>query len=242
MQRPLLLLLELEQMAVLDQLQLEEALLRADQRNICLINWGAAPAVVLGSSGQVADWVEPLAWERLPLPLIRRFSAGGTVVVDSSTLFITFIANGDQLQVEPFPKAIMEWTLPFYQPLFRTGSFCLRDNDYALGDRKCGGNAQYISRKRWLHHTSFLWDWSASHMELLKMPPRMPHWRQQRSHDQFLCRLIDWGVASPQAFFTGFKEQLSSHFSVEPLSLEEASSILSRPHRRTSCVLSSFPR
>ena len=36
---------------ILEQLQLEEALFRADQRNWCLLNSGSPPAIVMGISG-----------------------------------------------------------------------------------------------------------------------------------------------------------------------------------------------
>lgn len=31
--------------------------------------------------------------------------------------------------------------------------FSLRENDYVLGERKMGGNAQSITGKSWIHHT-----------------------------------------------------------------------------------------
>lgn len=51
--RPVLHLLRLQGFPVLRQLQLEEALLRADLRNWCLLNDGAGdqPTIVLGISG-----------------------------------------------------------------------------------------------------------------------------------------------------------------------------------------------
>lgn len=50
--RPAIQLLRLWQFPILRQLQLEEALLRVDDRNWCIINDGAAtPAIVMGISG-----------------------------------------------------------------------------------------------------------------------------------------------------------------------------------------------
>ncbi|KAL3784962.1 hypothetical protein ACHAW5_010414 [Stephanodiscus triporus] len=37
-------------------------------------------------------------------------------------------------------------------------TFCLRKNNYILGDHKVDGNAQSIDSGGFLHHTSFLWD------------------------------------------------------------------------------------
>jgi hypothetical protein len=47
--------------------------------------------------------------------------------------------------------------------------FSLRENDYVLDNRKIGGNAQTIVRNRWVHHTSFLWDFNAQRMQYLKV-------------------------------------------------------------------------
>lgn len=44
--------------------------------------------------------------------------------------------------------------------------------------RKFGGNAQAITRQRWLHHTSFLWDFKPENMQLLKAPVRAPDYRE----------------------------------------------------------------
>lgn len=69
--------------------------------------------------------------------------------------------------------------------------FALRENDYVVGDHKCGGNAQGISRDRFVHHTSFLWDFSDANMALLRMPAKVPDYRSQRAHTDFLCKLKD---------------------------------------------------
>jgi hypothetical protein len=47
--------------------------------------------------------------------------------------------------------------------------FALRENDYVLGAHKIGGNAQSISKNRWVHHTSFLWDFESTRMEYLQV-------------------------------------------------------------------------
>lgn len=50
--------------------------------------------------------------------------------------------------------------------------------DYCFGERKFGGNAQAITRGRWLHHTTFLWDFDDCNMGLLKHPERAPAYRE----------------------------------------------------------------
>ena len=50
--------------------------------------------------------------------------------------------------------------------------------DYCFGHLKFGGNAQAITKQRFLHHTSLLWDYEDANMLLLKHPDRVPEYRQ----------------------------------------------------------------
>lgn len=47
-----------------------------------------------------------------------------------------------------------------------------------LGPRKFGGNAQAITGRRWLHHTSLLWDYEPDRMALLAQPAKQPQYRE----------------------------------------------------------------
>ena len=101
-------------MPILEQLQLEEALLRNDDRNWVIINEGSPKAIVLGISGKTELFVDRQRWAEKPVPLIRRFSGGGTVFVDENTHFVTFIGNTHDLQVPCHPQAVLEWTQTLY--------------------------------------------------------------------------------------------------------------------------------
>ncbi len=193
---------------IFDQLCLEEALLRTDQRNWCVINQGSPPAIVMGISGKADQLVHAEA----PLPLIRRFSGGGTVVVDQGTLFFTLICNHTALVVEPYPEPILHWMAALYAPLFQAG-FALSENDFTLFGKKFAGHAQYLAKERWLHHTSLLHDYRTENMAYLLMPEKQPKYRQNRAHDDFVCRLKDF-MPDPAALFDGLLEQLASHFTV----------------------------
>lgn len=74
------------------------------------------------------------------------------------------------------------FTLPsssFTIKRFNVSSFLYLDffSDYVFGDRKFGGNAQSIIRNRWIHHTSFLWDYNVRNMAYLKLPSKVPQYR-----------------------------------------------------------------
>jgi hypothetical protein len=113
------------------------------------------------------------------IPVIRRFSGGGTVIVDTDTVFVTLICRRDAVTLpDLYPRPIMEWTEHLYLPAFQTvPKFHLLEHDYVLGDKKFGGNAQSIIKDRFLHHTSFLWDYQDFRMAYLKLPERAPTYR-----------------------------------------------------------------
>lgn len=225
-------LLRLTHYPIFQQLQLEEALLRADERNWCLLNSGTPDAIVMGISGQPEQWLNQPLLEKKPVPLIRRFSGGGTVYVDAHTCFVTWICESDALQVPCCPNSVMGWTAKFYSSLF-PHNFRTHENDYILGDRKFGGNAQYLRKNRWLHHSSLLWDYDPQKMEYLAMPPRMPSYRAARLHSDFLCALKSrW--PSQQQLCDDIDTHLRSHFQIIEVTLEEALKVLERPHRKAT--------
>lgn len=224
-------LLQLQGMPIFEQLQIEEALLRADEGNWCIVNTQAPPAIVMGISGKPEKLLHVERVKADNIPVIKRFSGGGTVYIDPQTLFITFICNAKDVGVAPFPHTILEWSERLYRPLFP--GFSLRENDYVFGERKFGGNAQYIRKDRWLHHTSFLWDFDIEKMHYLKLPEKRPKYRQDRSHDAFLCRLKDHlKEARLEDLLQALMRNLPHSKVVVPQDL------LARPHRKSLTLLS----
>lgn len=180
---------QLNNVSIFQQLQWEEALLRADQRNWCLINRGSPQAIVMGISGSADQMIDKKALKQKSIPIIKRFSGGGTVLIDPNTIFVTWICNTADVSVACCPTQIHIWAENFYKHAWPFVPLKFKENDYVIGDRKCGGNAQYLCKNRWLHHTSFLWDYDSEKMNTLLMPKKMPSYRNERNHSQFLCRL-----------------------------------------------------
>lgn len=218
---PLMNLIRLKGAPILKQLHLEEQLLRTSSENWCIINDGTEdPTIVMGVSGKPAELLEVESVLRDRIPVIRRFTGGGTVIVDSGTIFVTFICNRDAVpSLQPYPRPIMSWSSLLYNDVFRgIGDFNLRENDYVFGERKFGGNAQSITKNRWIHHTSFLWDYEVRNMAYLKHPKRVPEYRLARGHLEFICRMKDYLPRS--VFIDGTIRAAGSHFSVKPIELE----------------------
>lgn len=182
-------ILTFQNLPIFDQLCLEESLLRANSDNWVLINIGSPKAIVMGISTKPEDVIDLSKTTKDNIPIIQRFSGGGTVIVDENTLFVTFIFQKNTHTFELYPKTILEWTAAFLKKSLPLPHFALQESDFTLYDKKIGGNAQYIKKDRWLHHTSFLWDFSPHNMNYLLHPKKEPSYRQGRSHLDFITKL-----------------------------------------------------
>lgn len=222
--------------SILEQLRIEEALLRTDTRNWCIVNDGTDDAIVLGISGKVEKLICALQIQKRPIPLIRRFSGGGTVVVDRDTLFVTFIFNKAAVPMDCcYPYRIMKWSEELYRPVIQHTSFGLKENDYVIGSRKFGGNAQYLRKERWLHHSTLLWDYDEQKMNYLLLPEKRPDYRENRTHSEFLTPLSAH-LSSRTQVIDSLMEQLKHRYRIHEVGLEEMGSTLQLPHRQSTRV------
>lgn len=182
-------IIELENTDINEQLALEEKLLKEKTGAYLLINDGPPPAIVMGSTQKAEDVINIKKAKEKNIPIIQRFSAGGCVILDHNTIMVSLILHKKILPIDFFPKTIMEWSENFYKNALELPSFSLQAHDYTLGNKKIGGNAQYIKKDRFVHHTSFLWDFDKEHMDLLLHPPKEPEYRNARSHQDFLTTI-----------------------------------------------------
>lgn len=206
--------------------------------------------------------------------VLKRFSGGGTVVLDHNSLWTTWIGRTQHFpHVEPYPRSIMEWSaktafgstfaqlkeqalkiptqgrktmvveckscgthssgivsLQVDNPTPRDDGipdFALRENDYVMGERKMGGNAQSIVKDGWLHHTSFLWDYYPENMAYLSLPSKRPEYRGDRDHTDFLVKLKDvYPGLQPKDLFTALRNSTEEEFDVNVVTLKEVMSLV----------------
>mmetsp|Transcript_15545 Transcript_15545/g.22905 ORF Transcript_15545/g.22905 Transcript_15545/m.22905 type:complete len:330 (-) Transcript_15545:73-1062(-) len=279
-------------LSVIERLALEEALLRHDplQRMWAMVgthdptygkrinitdaasseNKNVGCAIVLGIGGKPHELLDIDEVRKDGVLAVKRFSGGGTVVVDHDSLFTTFIGRTDGMpDVKPYPRELMAWSADeIFGPVFgamkrdmhddsirkrgqrsmvvkgsscgvestgivettegdklvRVPNFSLRENDYILGERKMGGNAQSIVKGGWIHHTSFLYDYSHENMGYLTLPKKRPEYRGDRSHRDFLIKLKDYvdPLGGKKYFFDKVKEATDDAFEMEEVTLQEA--------------------
>ena len=226
-------------LCILRQLRLEEKLLRSPGAgNWCLLNDGTPDrSVVLGISGKPHQLVDVRRALDDGVRVIKRFSGGGTVIVDRDTQFVTLVMNAAAVpDLALFPRQIMDWTGSLYggrpHGVFAdVPGWQLRENDYVIGERKVGGNAQSISKDRWLHHTSFLWDFREETMKYLTNPAKQPRYRANRSHSDFLAPLKTY-LPDRNALATRIEAALEGMgLEVAPASIEQAEDAVAAHHR-----------
>lgn len=226
-------LLTLQSFPIYEQLLLEEALLRGTEHNWCLINQGSPLAIVMGISGKKEELIDCTLTAKDQIPIIKRFSGGGTVIVDESTLFVTFICNKKIHTFPAYPEPIMRWTETLYKTAFSHPDFALKENDFVIKEKKVGGNAQYIQKTRWLHHTSFLWDYHPERMGYLLHPKKAPNYRKERSHLDFLCRLKNH-FENQESLINQLITTLDKQYGIKRVSLKEASAHISKDVRQST--------
>ena len=154
-------------------------------------------AVVLGLSQEEEKYVDKAAAEKDGVPVLRRFSGGGTVFLHKGCLVYTIVTN----LAPPFRRFdVMGAYKTAFAPLieaFRKQGLVLEFHepcDLAISGRKIAGNAQSQRSGALLIHGSFLIEPDLSRIKrYLKEPDVRPDYRAERSHEDFLLPLSEVG-------------------------------------------------
>ncbi len=190
----------------------------------------------MGISGKVEKLIDQKKASLFSIPIIRRYSGGGSVVVDQDTLFVSFILQKKILPFACYPKPLLLWSEKLYQRALGLSELRVCENDYVIGEKKCGGNAQYIQRDRCVHHTTFLWDFQANFMQCLLYPEKTPQYRAGRSHLDFLCRMNKY-LPQKETLFKALKAALKKEFLIREVPLSEVTPLLLQNYRKGTCLV-----
>lgn len=179
-----------------ENLALDEALLlRAEEGGpeaLRLWEW-PTPAVVLGAGGKLGQEIDEDACRRDRLPLMRRSSGGGTVLLGPGCLLFSLVLSLERdpalAHVTPSYQWILGRLARALDPL--APGLCLEGtSDLAWQGRKLSGNSQQRKRRCLLHHGTLLYAFDLPRLpRYLKMPPRRPAYRQDRNHLDFVTNL-----------------------------------------------------
>jgi lipoate-protein ligase A len=149
------------------------------------------PAVVLGAGGCVAAEVCREHCQADGIPILRRASGGGTVLLGPGCLCFTLVLRYDRApllhDIRRSFAYVLERIIAALAPEVRLH---LQGSDLTLDDRKVSGNAQQRKRRYFLHHGTLLYAVQvADYARYLLPPPRQPEYRRQRPHQQFVTNL-----------------------------------------------------
>ena len=150
--------------------------------------------IVLGYSGRVKREVRMESCEKRGIPVLRRPTGGGTVLVGPGCLNFALILKMD------FSKALFNITRANAYVLERHSRALEKllgkkveirgHTDLTLGPLKFSGNAQRRGKRALLFHGSFLLQMDLPLIEaLLPLPEKRPAYRESRSHRDFLINL-----------------------------------------------------
>ncbi len=183
--------------SVAEDLALDEALLiEADEgRTPPLVRfWEPGEyAVVLGASRRIRDEVRIEACRNDGVPILRRSSGGGTVVIGPGALNVAVVLPQTAAPGLSTVVAAQGYVVErIAESIRRAGRpvGVLGHGDLVLGDRKCGGSAQRRLKRWFLVHCSILYRFPIDRIDrYLAIPERQPAYRQGRPHHEFATNL-----------------------------------------------------
>jgi lipoate---protein ligase len=153
----------------------------------------AGYAIVLGASCRIGDDVRIDACRADGIPIWRRSSGGGTVVVGPGVVCVTVIlpesAAPGLTAVDQAHGYVLDWLARAIRQAGPPVTVAGR-GDLVLFDRKCGGSAQRRLKHWFMVHCSILNDFPIERIvRYLAIPRRQPEYRQGRDHHDFLSNL-----------------------------------------------------
>ena len=195
-----MLLLDLTLRTAAENLALDEALLEAvDEEPAApeLLRLWECPqtAVVLGRSCKATDEVDLAACRADGVPVLRRTSGGGTVLIGPGCLMFSLRLSYQQRPhlrlLDEAHREVLTTVASGVNSVLRGERVELRGtSDLAIGETKVSGNSLRCKRHFLLYHGTLLYHFDLSLVQrLLRPPPRQPAYRHAREHRDFITNL-----------------------------------------------------
>jgi len=143
--------------------------------------------VVIGRGNQAAEHVDLDSCRRDSIPVLRRDSGGGAVVLGRGCLCYSVIVNSERDPALQTAAGANRYLLERIRDAIGCDVALAGDSDLTIGTRKIAGHAQRRKRRSVLFHGSLIATMKLKLIDAyLKHPPRMPGYRSDRSHAEFV--------------------------------------------------------
>ncbi|MCX6089477.1 MAG: lipoate--protein ligase [Candidatus Atribacteria bacterium] len=130
----------------------------------CLLLWQNRPSIIIGKHQNTIEEINADFVRENNINVVRRMSGGGAVYHDLGNLNFTFIV-GERIPSQLFD--FRSFTVPVVSCLRGLGvqaEFNNR-NDLTIDEKKFSGNAQFIRKRKCLHHGTLLFNINLDHLE-----------------------------------------------------------------------------
>jgi lipoate-protein ligase A len=176
-----------------ENLALDEALLLAAETGgpavLRFWEWQSL-AVVVGAGGKLADEVRLDRCAADGVPVARRSSGGGTVLLGPGCLLYSLVLPMSADSALKDLNASYRFIMGRLADALAADVAWAGTSDLMWNDRKISGNAQQRKRGHLLHHGTLLYAFDVPLIErYVSHPPRMPDYRRGRRHDDFVANL-----------------------------------------------------
>ena len=181
----------LEENLALDEALLLEAESGDDVECLRLWEWPGLAAII-GAGGVLQSDADVPNCERDGVPIKRRASGGGAVLLGPGCLLFSLVLRFDRHRDLKDVKASYRYILGrMINALRPIGQLELAGiSDLTFHGRKCSGNAQQRKRDHVLHHGSLLFNFDLKALgRYLRQPAKQPAYRADRPHDLFVTNL-----------------------------------------------------
>ncbi len=220
--------LELTLATPAENLALDEALLTESaagqlQDDVLRIWLPTGYFVVLGRGSKIAEESQREYCRQRRIPILRRTSGGAAIVTGPGCLMYSLILNCERHPLTRTIDQTHRYVLNRISACLRTlgkAAQCAGVSDLVVrvpGDvarlLKVSGNSMRRGRTHTLYHGTLLLDFDLAQLEnCLRTPPRMPTYRENRSHQEFVGNLHLPAAATATALRHGWdaKDRLES--------------------------------
>jgi lipoate-protein ligase A len=178
-----------------ENLALDEALLleaEAGRSGEVLRVWEwSGWAVVMGAGCRLGEEVNEAACLAAGVPVFRRSSGGGTVLLGPGCVLYTLVLSYERaLELRGIQSSYKYIFDRFRIAGWPSGIEHAGISDLAVAARKFSGNSQQRKQRYLLHHGTILYAFDLQRVEKhLRLPSRQPAYREGRSHSDFLMNL-----------------------------------------------------